>query len=100
VNATALVNRKDGYAEIHGELTFDTVPSLCERSAAMMQGDYPVVTVDMGHVSRADSAGLALMVQWLRLARTANRQLQFISVPEQVRQLIRVSGLDEAFSVK
>lgn len=97
---TAFVNQKDDRVEVHGELTFTTVPKLCACSAAIVGCRSTVITIDMKHVSRADSAGLALMVEWLRLARDDNRQLRFIEVPQQVRQLTRVTGLDGAFAVK
>jgi phospholipid transport system transporter-binding protein len=50
-------------------------------------------------VSRADSAGLALLVEWQRLARRAGRELRFTDIPEQVQSLIHVSGLSQAFGL-
>ncbi len=100
MNNSAFIDQSDGCVEVHGPLTFDTVAGLCERSGDLLRSDAAVLSVNMKHVSRADSAGLALMVEWLRLAESANRRLEFVAVPEQVRRLVHVSGLSEAFTMK
>lgn len=79
---------------VSGELTFNTVPGLYEASAAWFAGADELV-IDLAQVSRADSAGLALMIEWRRRAKAANRRLRFVSVPAQVQTLIRVSGLQD-----
>lgn len=86
----------DGTLVVDGVLTFDTVPNVLQQSASWIQKPGGAITVDLHGVVRADSAGLALLVEWLRLARIKNRELKFTNVPEQVRSLIRVNGLDRA----
>jgi len=86
----------DGDAlNVSGMLTFDTVPEALVRTAAWVAG--AVAAVDLANVERADTAGLALMVEWLRLARAAGRTLRFVKIPDQVRAIIRVNGLSRAF---
>ena len=96
-NAACDVALADGQLTVSGALSFDTVPDVLTRTAAWVAAS--VKTVDLARVQRADSAGLALMVEWLRLARKAGRNLQFIQIPEQVREIIRVNGLSRAFDV-
>jgi len=50
------------------------------------------VTIDLGKVTLADSAGVALLLEWLQQARIARRSLKFVGVPEQIRHLINVSA--------
>jgi len=95
--ATADVAFADGRLSVSGMLTFDTVPDAYARSAAWVSGG-AAASVDLARVQRADSAGLALMVEWLRLARIAGRGLKFIQIPEQVHEIIRVNGLERAFN--
>jgi phospholipid transport system transporter-binding protein len=83
---------------VTGTLTFDSVPGLYQQSAAWFAGEGELV-VDLSGVTRADSAGLALMLEWLRRARAANRPLRFANVPVQVQTLIRVNGLQDALPV-
>ncbi|WP_172426028.1 STAS domain-containing protein [Sulfuricaulis limicola] len=86
--------------ELSGQLTFQTVPRFQEHIGTVLQGDPQPVTIDMQGISLADSAGLALMIEWLQRARAAQREIVFANIPEQVRQLIRVNGLTQVFRIK
>lgn len=86
----------DGVLAVQGVLNFDTVPAVLAQSAAWMQQAHNTVTIDLKGVERADSAGLALLVEWLHLAHNKGQELKFVNVPEQVRSLIRVNGLGRA----
>ena len=76
-------------------LTFDTVSDLYKSSERWFAGDDEIV-IDLAQVARADSAGLALMVEWLRRAQVVGRQLHFANIPAQMQTLIRVNGLQGA----
>lgn len=78
---------------VEGELTFDTVPALYRASAAWFAGTDEVV-IDLARVTRVDSAGLALLIDWLQRAERAGRPLRFANIPETVQTLLRISGLD------
>ena len=80
---------------VTGALTFETVPALYKSSATWFAGEGELV-IDLAEVARTDSAGLALLIEWLRRARAANRTLRFINIPAQVQTLIRVNGLTDA----
>ena len=91
--------RGPGQYEVRGQLTFTTVPQFFTHTTAMFaSGDGPV-TVDLAGVTLADSAGIALLVEWQQQARAANRALQFANIPEQVRKVVHVSGLQQAFNI-
>ncbi len=92
--------RDDGTVAVAGALTFDTVPRVFEQSTAWLERPGGPISIDLREVSRADSAGLALLVEWLRLAKTKGRSLKFVNAPEQVKSLIRVNGLDRALGVE
>jgi phospholipid transport system transporter-binding protein len=53
-----------------------------------------VRTVDLGEVSEMDSALLALLLAWLRDARSAERPLGFSNLPESLRTIARLYGVD------
>ena len=81
---------------ISGALTFDTVPDLYRSSADWFKSGTGDLTLDLAQVSNTDSAGLALLVEWLRRARDIKRILRFTNVPAQVQTLIRINGLQDA----
>lgn len=90
-NATArLVVGADGSHRLEGELTFASVPKL-----AAAHPRHPATTIDLGGVTRADSAGLALLLEWLRTAGEAGEELVYRDLPEQLAAIARVSNLAE-----
>lgn len=91
--------RGEGNLAVSGVLTFNTVPDVLTQSAPWIDKAGGPITMDLKEVRRADSAGLALLVEWLRRAKDKGRQLRFVNVPDQVRSLIRVNGLSEALGV-
>ena len=81
---------------VSGALTFDTVPDLYRSSTDWFKSGTGDLTLDLAQVSNTDSAGLALLVEWLRRARDNKRILRFTNVPAQVQTLIRINGLQDA----
>jgi phospholipid transport system transporter-binding protein len=89
----------NGTLAVSGALTFSTVPDVWQQSAEWLRRSDGPSTIDLNDLRRTDSAGLALLVEWLRLATAAGRSLRFVNIPEQVRSLIRVNGLGKALNV-
>jgi len=85
--------RDDGVFEVSGRLTFQTVPEFLARTGDSLKSGTGQITIDMHGVTLADSAGLALMLEWLEMAGAAKREIVFTRIPAQVRDLIHVSGL-------
>lgn len=90
----------DGVFAVSGMLTFDTVPDVFDQSLAWLQKANGSLTVDLKEVERADSAGLALLVEWLRRARARGADVKFANVPEQMQSLARVNGLNQALGIE
>lgn len=83
----------DGVLRVTGALEFETVTALAAGADALPWGAGRVV-IDLGGVAGADSAGLALLVHWMRLARRRDQALEFRNVPSQLMDMARLSGLD------
>ena len=49
--------------------------------------------IDLSAVSTADSAALAVMLEWMRIARTENCELQFCNIPGNIQALIDLYGI-------
>ena len=93
-----LIDNGAGNWLLQGELGFDSVAGVLRHSGAMMTG-VARLEVDLRDVSRADSAGLALLVEWLRESEYAGNEIAFINVPDQLLSIARVCGLDEILSL-
>jgi phospholipid transport system transporter-binding protein len=87
----------EGRARVTGALGFKTVSALlAEGSAAIDAGRAAVI--DLGAVTGSDSSGLALLIEWLSVARRAGRELRYENVPVQLRQLARLSEVEGLIS--
>ncbi len=87
--AAVRLDAANGDCFVTGALNFTNVPSL--PLAVPGEGD---VTVDLSGVGRVDSAGVALLLEWVREARHRGRALVFRGVPAQLLAIARVSGVD------
>jgi len=88
------IDRGNGSWMLEGELDFQTVPDVLDRSAPVMAGE-GAIQVDLQGVTRADSAGLALLLEWLRKSKRAGRSITFVNVPGQLLSIARICGLEE-----
>lgn len=89
----------DGVYLVTGELLMVTVPALARRAGEVLAGASGQLTIDFAGVSRADSAGLALLLELQRLARRAGFEIHFRGLPDQLLQIIRLSELDEILPI-
>lgn len=74
---------------LEGELNFAQVPQHLRRADDLIAGG----SLDLSRVTRADSAGLALLLELNR--RVGGRTLAIRGANEQVLQLARFFGLDK-----
>ncbi len=92
-------SRGDGHYLLSGVLSFQTVPRLWKQGGDMLDGSTQL-TLDLSGVSRTDSAGIALLVEWLRMAHERNTRISFHNMPPQMLAIARVSGLDDLLPIK
>jgi len=78
---------------LSGELSFESVPALSSSILPILQ-EHAALDISLDQVVRSDSAGVAMLVEWLRLAKKQNKSLRFLDIPEQMLSIVRVSGLD------
>jgi phospholipid transport system transporter-binding protein len=82
-----------GRAHVHGALSFATVTALLADSSEAIAGGRAAL-IDLKGVTASDSAGLALLIEWLSIARAAGRDLRYESIPAQLLQLARLSDVE------
>jgi phospholipid transport system transporter-binding protein len=89
----AIARVADGSYQVTGHLVFDTVRDLLRSSADVLQTESQQ-SIDLSGVASADSAGLALLIEWYCAAENAKRTVRFIGVPNQLRALAKLSNLE------
>ncbi len=82
------------HARVEGVLHFTTVTALLRAGSDAISSGRAAV-IDLSGVKDSDSSGLALLIEWLSVAKAADRKLRYENVPAQLHQLARLSDVDE-----
>ena len=94
MSETSIKETGDGQFAVEGELSKFTVPGIMNRANNMFQGENSKLLIDLNGVTRTDSAGLALLLEWMTLARTKQLQIHFRNLPPQLLKIAEISDLD------
>jgi len=84
---------EDGIVRLRGALNFDSVPGLYREMERRLPATGPVRIIDLAGVTSADSAGLALLLEWQSRQRQRGHELTMRDAPA---NLLRLAGLCEA----
>ena len=88
--SAALAAEGGGRWRIDGELDFASTAALYRRTDELLRSD---ATLDLGGVEHANSAGVALLLEWRRQAARRSVSLAFEDVPESVLRVARLSNV-------
>ena len=92
-HAMARIERRDARSfGVSGSMTFDSVTALWRESDDIFSND-SLVEIDLRDVTHTDSAGLALLVEWLREAGRRGGRIEFLNLPAQMVALADASNL-------
>ena len=80
-----------------GELTFDTVTDLVDAMPEHELGAQ--LKFELSGLTKVDSAGVALMIEWTRTAKLNKCQVQWCNPPKALARLIQVMGVGALLSV-
>ena len=86
-----------GRAAVSGTLSFATAGELLSPGCVSI-GSGEAHSIDLAGVSSTDSAGLALLIEWLSLAKCSGQTLRYENIPSQLQQLAKLSEVDELLS--
>jgi phospholipid transport system transporter-binding protein len=81
-------------SRVNGSLHFTTVSALLPAGVDAIDGGRAAV-IDLAGVAASDSSGLALLIEWLSVAKGAGRTLRYENIPSQLQQLARLSEVEE-----
>jgi len=94
VNKLEIIERGTGYFIINGDLTFSNIDKNTLQ-ALPLSTSIRAITLDLNQVGLTDSAGLALMIEWIKYARKKRIQTVLKNIPEQLHNIAKLSGLDK-----
>ena len=90
-----IIDQGSGRIKLEGDLTFIAIDKKVSHSFAFLKGAKRVA-IDLGSITAADSAGLALLIEWIKYARHERIQLSLNNIPSQILGLAKLSGLDKS----
>lgn len=79
--------------ELHGAMSFETADRILRQSQKLF-GGYNDLQVDCSGVSDADSAGLALLLEWKAEAHRENGKIHFSGLPQSIVAIARTTEVE------
>jgi phospholipid transport system transporter-binding protein len=83
-----------GRFRVSGVLDASTAGEVLRQSEQRFT-DSERLDVDLGGVAESDSAGLALLIEWVRWARQHKQEIRFANVPAQINALAKISEVED-----
>lgn len=90
----AFEDRGDGCFAVTGDMSFDTADSILRASDGKF-GKHASLEIDLTGVERADSAGLALLLEWKAQARKRDAGIRFAGVPKSLLAIAKTSEVGD-----
>ena len=91
----SLASAADGQLAARGPLTFATARRARELGLqSVTAGPARALEFDCRGIAAVDSAGLAVLLDWLAAAKRAGRTLRYTHLPQELMALARISEVD------
>jgi len=83
-----------GRFALTGKLGFATARDILGVSKERF-AEHPVLKIDLSGVTHSDSAGLALLLEWINWAKAYRREIRYFNVPPQIQAIARISEVTD-----
>ena len=85
-----------GRVVVTGELTFASARDARQIGVLVLDSSRaPSLVIDCSGVTRADSAGLAVLLDWMAWGRRKSRSVTLANLPKSLLEIARISEVDE-----
>lgn len=88
-----LEDKGGGQFLLSGDMTFKTVGQILRASELPFE-EHTRIEVDLSGVTDTDSAGLALLLEWITWANHTVREIRFVEMPEKIDAIARTTEVD------
>jgi phospholipid transport system transporter-binding protein len=95
-----VIEHSGTHLRLAGELDHAGVSRALAVSRDWLVGGQETLRVDLSGVSRSESAGVALLLEWLRQARRLDRKIEFLNPPAQMRSLLKFFEVESLLPVR
>jgi phospholipid transport system transporter-binding protein len=82
--------------KLFGQLDFDTVANLLNKPEIDFGiAENEQIEVDLSQITRFNSASLALLIEWMKMADQKGLQIKYHSAPEQLIKIAEAYGFKQ-----
>lgn len=93
--SVAISEQGAGRVVVTGEITFATARDARQLGVMVLEGSAAQsIVIDCKGVTRADSAGLAVLLDWLAWGRRKSRTVSLENLPDSLVAIARISEVD------
>lgn len=89
-----LQDRGDGKFALKGRMGFETAGRILDDSEKLFE-PHTRIEVDLSGVTHTDSAGLALLLEWITWANHTVREIRFVDVPDKIDAIAKTTEVDD-----
>ena len=82
-----------GKFALSGNMTFSTAGTILRVSERLFE-EHTRIEVDLAGVDETDSAGLALLLEWITWANHTVREIQFTAMPARIDAISKTTEVD------
>lgn len=91
-----VVTNAPGRFAVRGQLSFANARrARNDGLRALRESGAPDLEIDCGGISQSDSAGLAVMLDWMASMKRQGRPLRFTNLPQSLLAVASISGVEE-----
>ncbi len=83
----------DGRFRLNGEMSFGTAERILQASEEPFE-HHTQLEVDLSGVAKSDSAGLALLLEWITWANHTVREIRFHEIPKRILAIAEVTEVE------
>ena len=84
----------EGHFALAGVMSFDTAERILQASEKLFS-EHTRLEIDLSGVTMGDSAGLALLLEWVTWANHTVREIRFSGMPERILAIAKTTEVDE-----
>ena len=83
----------EGRFALSGRMSFDTAGSILSKSEDLFE-QHTLLNVDLSGITHTDSAGLALLLEWITWANHTVREIRFEGMPAKIDAIAKTTEVD------
>ena len=89
----SLQDEGGGRFALSGDMSFETAEHILRESEELFE-QFTRIEVDLSGVQKADSAGLALLLEWITWANHTVREIHYIDMPARIIAIAKTTEID------